>query len=327
MNRSVAADSKGLALAADLLRAGGVVAFPTETYYGLAVDPFNQQALDRLFAVKRRPYRLPILVLVSDCGQLPLLIDDLPAMYHHLIKWFWPGPLTLVCPALPELPPQLTGNTRTIGVRRSSGMTATALVAAFGSPITATSANIHGFPAAVSAREVKRIFAGEIDLIVDGGNTPGGAGSTLIKLEQGTLRCIREGKIPFAAVQEAAAFFARKQCMKIGGGKTMADIQWNKTFALAQTTGDEDLLKELLDLFRLSATNDYTRLLEAVANNDTTTIMYAAHSLKGAAATLGFEGICQLAGEMENDARQHSINVTREKIGIMADLLAQLENL
>jgi len=115
------------------------------------------------------------------------------------------------------LPPQLTGNTRTIGVRQSPNETAAALVAAFGGPVTATSANITGFPAAVSAREVARTFAGDIDLIVDGGDTPGGAGSTLIGLERGTLRCIREGKMAFAAVREAAATFAQKRGTETGG--------------------------------------------------------------------------------------------------------------
>lgn len=217
MNWPVAADSNGLAHAANLLRTGGVVAFPTETYYGLAVDPFNHQALERLFAIKRRPRYLPILVLVSGPEQLPLLTGALPDLYRHLITRFWPGPLTLVCPALPGLPPQLTGNTPTVGVRQSPNETAAALLAAFGGPVTATSANITGFPATVSAREVARTFADEIDLIVDGGDTPGGAGSTLVGLEQGRLRCIREGKVAFAAVQEEAAAYARQRSIQIGG--------------------------------------------------------------------------------------------------------------
>lgn len=211
MNWPVAADREGLAHAANLLRAGGVVAFPTETYYGLAVDPFNCRALDRLFAIKRRPRHHPILVLVAGCDQLPLLTGEIPAVYHRLIERFWPGPLTLVCPALPSLPPQLTGNTRTVGVRRSPNETAAALIAAFGGPVTATSANITGFPAAVSAREVSRIFENEIDLIVDGGVAPGGAGSTLVGLDQGELLCIREGRIAFAAVRASVADFSQNQ--------------------------------------------------------------------------------------------------------------------
>jgi L-threonylcarbamoyladenylate synthase len=205
VNWPVAANKQSLAHAANLLRSGGVVAFPTETYYGLAVDPFNRQALERLFRVKRRPHQLPILVLVAGVDHLPLLTGEVPELYHRLIECFWPGPLTLVCPALPSLSPQLTGNTGTIGVRQSPNETAAALITAFGGPVTATSANLTGFPAAVSASEVARMFDSEIDLIVDGGTTPGGSGSTLVGIERGVLVCIRKGKIGFSAVQRCAA--------------------------------------------------------------------------------------------------------------------------
>jgi L-threonylcarbamoyladenylate synthase len=205
VNWPVAVNRKSLDHAGALLRAGGVVAFPTETYYGLAVDPFNSQALERLFLVKQRPRKLPILVLVAGMDQLPLLTGKMPAAYRRLINCFWPGPLTLVCPALPFLPPQLTGQTRTIALRQSPHETANALIDSFGGPITATSANITGFPAAVTAEDVARIFDSEIDLILDGGPTPGGSGSTLVGIDKGALFCIREGKIGFSAVQDCTA--------------------------------------------------------------------------------------------------------------------------
>jgi L-threonylcarbamoyladenylate synthase len=208
VNWPVAVNRKNLDHAASLLRAGGVVAFPTETYYGLAVDPFNPRALERLFFVKQRPRKLPILVLVAGMDQLPLMTGKVPAVYRRLIDCFWPGPLTLVCPALPSLPPQLTGNTDTIALRHSPHETANALIVSFGGPITATSANITGFPAAVTAEDVARIFDSEIDLILDGGPTPGGSGSTLVGIDKGTLFCIREGKIGFSAVQDCTAALA-----------------------------------------------------------------------------------------------------------------------
>ena len=325
MNRPVAADREGLARAASLLRAGGVVAFPTETYYGLAVDPFNRQALDRLFVIKRRPRHLPILVLVSDRAQLSLLTGELPTIYHRLIERFWPAPLTLVCPALPSLPSQLTGDTRTVGLRQSPNETAAALIAAFGGPMTATSANLTGCPAAVSASEVARIFGDEIDLIIDGGVTPGGCGSTLVGLNQGELRCIREGRIVFAAVQEAAADFFKQRSTRMVAA--MADIQWDKDFALEQTAGDEELLMELINLFRTSSVGDYIQLQRAVADGDAEAVVRAAHSLKGAAATLGLEGIRWLAGGMEDDGRRNSVAVARENLATMGELLEQLKNL
>lgn len=201
MNQPVAVNRETLDHAAALLRSGGVIAFPTETYYGLAVDPFNGQALERLYRIKQRPRQLPILVLVTGPGQMQQLASEVPAAYYRLIDCFWPGPLTLVCPALPSLPLPLTGGTGTVGIRWSPHQTATGLIRAFGGPVTATSANISGQPPAVTASEVALMLGDAIDLILDGGATPGGSGSTLIGLQGNGLTCIREGKIRFSAVQ------------------------------------------------------------------------------------------------------------------------------
>jgi histidine phosphotransfer protein HptB len=107
----------------------------------------------------------------------------------------------------------------------------------------------------------------------------------------------------------------------------MADLQWNKAFALEQTAGDEELLEELLVLFRDSSVADYSQLQEAVAANDAASVVRAAHSLKGASASLGIEGIRQLAFVMETDGRNNSVAVAKEKLSEMAELLAQLKNL
>jgi L-threonylcarbamoyladenylate synthase len=201
LNWPVPVENKSIDHAAAILRAGGVVAFPTETYYGLAVDPFNPNALERLFQVKHRPNRLPILVLVGSRIQLPLLTSEVPMLYHHLMDTFWPGPLTLIFQAVPTLPHQLTGQTGTVGIRHSPHRVANALIDSFNGPITATSANISGYPAATSAIEVANMFGVDIDLILEGGATPGGKGSTLVGMEQHRLVCIRDGQIEFGAVQ------------------------------------------------------------------------------------------------------------------------------
>lgn len=107
----------------------------------------------------------------------------------------------------------------------------------------------------------------------------------------------------------------------------MADLQWNKAFALEQTAGDEELLEELLALFQDSSTSDLELLRQAVAAGDAAGIVRAAHSLKGAAASLGIEGVRQVAAEMEADARQNSITIAQEKLSIMADLLGQLKDM
>lgn len=211
MNRPVAVSKNSLDHAVTLLRSGGVVAFPTETYYGLAVDPLNSMALERLFLVKRRPKNLPILVLVAGMEQLSMLTTDIPAVFYRLIDCFWPGPLTLICPAQTSLPSQLTGGTGTVGIRQSPHATANRLIAGYGGPITATSANRTGCEAAVSAEEVARVFGTEIDLILDGGMTPGGSGSTLVGMQGERILCIRPGKIRFSAVQNCIATFTLNQ--------------------------------------------------------------------------------------------------------------------
>jgi len=213
----VAVTGETIAHAAAILRSGGVVAFPTETYYGLAVDPLQHRALERLFLIKRRPKNLPILALVTDCSQLTLLASQVPAVYEPLIACFWPGPLTLVFPALATLPSQLTGSTGTIGLRCSPHPVANRLIAAFGSPITATSANLSGDPPATTADEVVRIFGDQIDLVLDGGRTPGGNGSTLVGVRGAILNCLRQGNIPFAAVQACVGPHAVKNEKNAGG--------------------------------------------------------------------------------------------------------------
>jgi len=183
-----------------VLNDGGVVAFPTETYYGLAVDPLNPMALKHLFALKQREISKPILTLVDDRESLFSLVQDIPSLYEPLMKEFWPGPLTLIFPARVNLPTLLTAGTSTIGVRQSSHPFARQLLRAFGRPLTATSANISGRAAAVDAHEVKAQFGSRIDMIFDGGSTPGINGSTIIGLANDGLKCIREGAIPFEVI-------------------------------------------------------------------------------------------------------------------------------
>ena len=189
--------------AAALLRSGGLVAFPTETYYGLAVDPFNESALQRLFRVKKRPQVKPVLVLISGKGQLNILAENIPDIAIRLMDNFWPGPLTVVLPARSTISGFLTGRTSTIGIRHSPHPVALSLLDGMGGPVTATSANRSGEPAAVSAEDVRHIFGNEVDMILDGGSTPGKLGSTLIGFEHGQVKCIREGCIPFARILEA----------------------------------------------------------------------------------------------------------------------------
>ena len=195
---------KDLNRAVAVLNGGGIVAFPTETYYGLAVDPLNPLALNHLFCLKQRQISKPILTLVDDRESLSSLAQEIPILYEPLMKEFWPGPLTLIFQARVNLPTLLTAGTATIGVRQSSHPFARQLLRAFGRPLTATSANISGRDAAVDAYEVKAQFGSNIDMVFDSGRTPGIVGSTIVGLEGGRLKCIREGILPFKDILQVS---------------------------------------------------------------------------------------------------------------------------
>jgi len=188
-----------------VLNDGGVVAFPTETYYGLAVDPLNPLALNHLFTLKERDTAKPILTLVDDRESLSSLVHEIPIVYLQLMEKFWPGPLTLIFQAKINLPTLLTAGTATIGVRQSSHPFARQLLRAFGRPITATSANISGHDAAIDAHEVKTQFGKQIDMVFDGGKAPGILGSTIVGFDGSQLKLIREGVIPFDEIMNSAA--------------------------------------------------------------------------------------------------------------------------
>ncbi len=198
-----ATDRHALEQAGLVLSQGGVVAFPTETYYGLAVDPFNDQALARLFQLKQRPAQKPVLVLIDRPERLPLLAASVPDQYRPLISHFWPGPLTLIFPALPSLPPTLTAGTGTIGVRISSHPLARCLTAMAGGTITATSANLSGLSPATTPREVAAQFGPGLDFLLPAGPTRGGVASTIVAPCHAGVMLLREGAIPLAEVEKA----------------------------------------------------------------------------------------------------------------------------
>lgn len=189
--------------AVSLIRSGGMVALPTETYYGLAVDPFNPAALKRLFLIKQRVAQKPILLIIDNPSSLEFLVKEVPDVYRPVMETQWPGPVTLVFKAKEELSSLLTGNTGTVGVRCSSHPVARKLVEMIGSPVTATSANISGLPAAVSAQEVVSQLGGSIDMVLDGGRTPGEKGSTIIGYRGNKVYLIREGVVPFSEIEHA----------------------------------------------------------------------------------------------------------------------------
>lgn len=186
-----------------ILEAGGVVAFPTETFYGLAADATNEKAVDRIFEIKGRSFNNPIALIISKENDLDLLTDNIPEEAKKLMAAFWPGPLTLVFKASPSVSPRLTAGTGKIGIRISSHPIAHALAAGLGRPITATSANLSGGRECTTAEEVRGQMANAQLTVIDGGPTLGGRGSTFLDVTVDPLVLLREGAIYGTAIRIA----------------------------------------------------------------------------------------------------------------------------
>jgi len=171
----------------------GLIALPTESFYGLAVAPFNEQALARLWQVKGRSKEKPILVLIGEESQLELLVRNIPPAATVLMNAFWPGPLTIVFPAAAGLSDAVTAGTRSVGIRFSAWQPLRELLRRIG-PVTGTSANREGMPPPTTVEEIYHGLGDTLDLIVDAGPTAGGQPSTVIDA-QGPIRIIRDGAI------------------------------------------------------------------------------------------------------------------------------------
>ncbi len=184
-----------------VLRLGGLVAFPTDTYYALGAVAQDEIAVARVFAVKRRPRGEPLPVLVADRDQWRTVVGDLPDAALRLADRFWPGALTIVCRRAPDTPPALAGGGGTIGVRQPALQAAVGLCRALGGPIVGTSANTHGAPAPVTAAQVARDLGAEVDMILDGGRCPHGRPSTVIDLTRTPPAVVRVGVVPVEAVR------------------------------------------------------------------------------------------------------------------------------
>jgi L-threonylcarbamoyladenylate synthase len=191
MSPIVAADAAGVARAVALLRQGEVVAFPTESSYGLAVDALDAQALARLFAIKGRPAGQPPPVLITGEAMLTRLVAQVPEVARELAARHWPGGLTLALPAHPDLPAFLVAEGH-VGVRESPHPVVRALVEAFGGPLTATSANLSGEPPALCASEAA--LEG-VALVLDA-PVGGAPASTVARVRiDGTIEVLRQGAV------------------------------------------------------------------------------------------------------------------------------------
>lgn len=200
--RLIRADSdQSIAEAIGALRRGGLVAIPTDTVYGLAAELWNEQAVARIYAAKGRPEIKAIPVLLSGVEALPEVAQPAPDFVLELARRFWPGPLTVVLPRRPEIP-EVVSPTATIGVRVPDQAFARELLAAAG-PLAVTSANRSGRPGARTASEVLAELGDSIELVVDGGRTPGGVPSTVVDCTESRPRLLREGPISLEQIEAA----------------------------------------------------------------------------------------------------------------------------
>ena len=195
-------DRRTLPRAAAILRDGGIVAYPTDTLYGLAANPGSAAAMAQLYRIKGRPVDLAIPLIASGIAQIEAAGGALGPATRRLADAFWPGPLTLVIPAWPGLDPSVHAGRGTVAIRVPDHPVARMLAALCGWPITSTSANRSGAPATRDPGEVRRVLGDELDAIIDAGPSPGGPPSTIVDASGVVPRLVRAGAVPWDRVLE-----------------------------------------------------------------------------------------------------------------------------
>ena len=195
-------EEKILARAAEILAGGGIIAYPTETFYGLGADATNEKAIEKIFAVKGRDFKNPVSLIIGQTDDVYPLVKDIPETAQKLMAAFWPGALTIVFSASDKVSPLLTAGSGKIGLRVSSHPMRLGIVQKLKRPLTATSANLSGAPECTLASEVAQQIGDKIDAIVDLGATPGNAGSTIIDVTCDPPVILREGVISRKTIEK-----------------------------------------------------------------------------------------------------------------------------
>jgi L-threonylcarbamoyladenylate synthase len=194
-------DAGSVHKAAEIIRRGGLVAFPTETVYGLGADAFNPIAVARIFEVKRRPYFDPLIVHVSDPADLNKLVIKIPSNATKLIERFWPGPLTVVLLKKEVVPDIITAGLSTVAIRMPKHPMALSLIEKANCPIAAPSANPFGYLSPTTAEHVRDQLGDQIDFILDGGPCEVGVESTILSFSEGKSKLLRPGGVPLEEIE------------------------------------------------------------------------------------------------------------------------------
>lgn len=188
-------DEEKLRLAAKVIRNGGVVVFPTETVYGIGANSFDDEAIEKLYKIKKRPHSKPISLLVSNFNMIKDVCDDISNLEYKIMKNFFPGPLTIILKKNKNLSDKLTSGTDTVGIRMPDNYVALKLIEDSKTPIATSSANITGKPSGTNIKSIKKDFKDSVDIFIDTGESKIGQASTIVKVDNGKVIILREGKI------------------------------------------------------------------------------------------------------------------------------------
>ena len=184
-----------------VLKGGGVIAFPTDTFYGLGANPYSKKAVDKIYSIKGRDPGKPLLLLIDSILKLDDLVEEISEASAKLIESFWPGPLTMLFKPKHTIPKNIT--TGLIGIRQPGNSITRKILAGLNYPLTAPSANISGEDPTTTAEQVKDRFGNKVDLILDAGICRGGEPSTLVDTTQTPIQLVRAGAINFKSIQES----------------------------------------------------------------------------------------------------------------------------
>lgn len=203
MVRILPAEPAAIAEAAEILKRGGLVAFPTETVYGLGARGLHKDEVAKIFAAKGRPPGHPVILHVDGEAMAKRLAAEWSPVASELARRFWPGPLTMVVPRAAHVPPEVSGGLDTVGIRMPAHPTALALIRAVGEPLAAPSANIHTMVSPTKAKDVaSAAWNGAVDLVLDGGQCEVGIESTVVTVGSGPLRILRPGQVTIAQLRQ-----------------------------------------------------------------------------------------------------------------------------
>jgi len=239
-------DMETIRQAAEIIRRGGIVAFPTETVYGLGADVFNPLAAARIFEVKRRPYFDPLIVHVANYTDLKKLVREIPSDAKRLMERFWPGPLTVVLYKKEDVPDIVTSGLPTVAIRMPKHPMTLKLIELVGSPIVGPSANLFGYLSPTTAEHVQDQLGGQVDFILDGGPCEVGVESTILSFSEEKPRLLRPGGVP---LEEIESIIGEVEMTPVNEGKPSAPGMLPRHYA-PRTPIILDWSKKNLDSYR-----------------------------------------------------------------------------